>query len=176
MNTSMAAATMLAALAIMPACGSSSTSPGTPGESPTCSVTITGGPTAGTYDCKPATTAWSSANNAGGFGFNVSASGIAVAIGWTGEPAGGAHYKNTDTGATGGVTLTTGSGASTQVWAATAPNGGTGAQGTYDLYFSGVSGSFSTAQGKAYTTDGTLAATLIPLTGQSGNVTVSVTF
>jgi len=169
------AAAVVAALAAGPSCGTS-TSPGlAPGESPTCSVTLSGALT-GTYDCKPATTVWSSANNTGGFGFSVSAAGINVAIGWTGEPAGGTHYKNSDTGATGGVTVQTGSGASTQVWAATAPNGGTGAQGSYDLFFSGVSNAISTAQGKAYTTDGSLSATLIPLTGQSGSVTVSVTF
>ena len=62
------------------------------------------------------------------------------------------------------------------MWAATAPNGANPAQGTYDLDFTGISATFTTSQGKAYTADGSIAATLVPLTGQSGNVTVSVTF
>jgi len=175
MRMRIAAAAVIAALAAGPSCGTSTSPSLAPGESPSCSVTLSGALT-GTYDCKPATTVWSAVTNAGGFGFAVSAAGINVAIGWTGEPAGGTHYKNSDAGATGGVTVQTGTGASTQVWAATAPNGGTGAQGTYDLFFSGVANALSTAQGKAYTTDGTIAATLIPLTGQPGDVTVSVTF
>jgi len=160
------------AVATLAACGSSTSPTGNPGESSSCSITVTGGPAAGTYDCKPATTVWASSNNTGGFSFAVTAPAINVAIGWTGEPAGGAHHKQSDAGALGGVTVTTGSGGSTQVWAAAVSP----ANGTYDLYFSGVSSTVSTATGKAYVADGTLTATLAPLTGQSGNITVSVTF
>jgi hypothetical protein len=154
------------------ACGGSTTSPN-PGQSPSCSITITGGGSAaGTYDCKPATTVWATANNEGGFSFTVASPAISVAIGWTGEPTTGVHYKNSDAGAQGGVSVTTGSGASTQAWGATVSP----ANGTYDLSFSGVSNTISTANGKAYATDGSLTATLVPLTGQAGNITVSVTF
>jgi hypothetical protein len=161
------------------ACGSASDLTH-PGESSSCSVTLSGALT-GTYDCKPATTAWSTSNNTGAFGFSVPASGsapaITVAIGWTGEPT-AKHYKNTDSDGQGSVTVQTGSGATTQVWAGCASAGGgcstTG--GSYDLNFTGVSNSLTVSTGKAYSTDGTLSATLQPLTGQSGTITVAVTF
>jgi len=164
------------AVATLAACGNSTSPTGNPGESSSCSITVTGGPVPGTYDCKPATTVWASANNTGGFSFTVASPAITVAIGWTGEPTGGSHHQSSDADATGGVTLTTGSGAATQVWGATAPSGANPAHGTYDLFFSGIGASLSTANGKAYTADGTITATLVPLTGQSGNITVSVTF
>ena len=48
--------------------------------------------------------------------------------------------------------------------------------GSYDLYFTSVANAISASNGKAYNGEGTLTATLQPLTGQSGTVTVSVTF
>jgi hypothetical protein len=135
-----------------------------------------------TFDCKPATTAWSSSDNQGGFAIavqqNGSQPGFIVAIGWPGQPAAG-HYKNSDSGASGGVVVTTGSGASTQAWAgcASASSGSCSqAVGSYDLNFTSVSTGLSTSSGKAYDAEGTLTATLQPLTGQSGAITVSVTF
>jgi len=166
---------MVAAAILAISCGTTTTPGGNPGQTPTCSLTVTGGPAAGTYNCEPATTVWASSNNTGGFGFTVSAADLTVAIGWTGEPTGGMHVTTSSAGVQGGVSLTSGSGASTQVWGADIQNGG-GVQGSFDLYFSGISANFSTTNGKAYTADGTLSATLVPLTGQSGNVTVSVTF
>ena len=160
------------AVATLAACGSSTSPTGNPGESSSCSITVTGGPVPGTYDCKPATTVWASANNTGGFSFTVASPAITVAIGWTGEPTGGSHYRNSDAGAKGGVSVTSGSGASTQAWGATVSP----AHGAYDLYFTGLGNTLTTADGKAYAADGTLSATLVPLTGQSGNITVSVTF
>ena len=168
--------TRFAAIALfLAACGGSSTPGGNPGQSSSCSMTLSGAVT-GTFDCRPATTVWSSSNNTGGFGFSVTTPAINVAIGWSGQPSGGAHYKITDSGASGGVTVQQGSGASTQVWAASAATGSNPAHGSYDLAFSSVSNAVTTSQGNAYSAEGTLSATLVPLTGQSGNVTVSVTF
>lgn len=160
-------------VALLAASCGTTTPTGTPGETPTCSVTITGGPAAGTYDCKPATTVWATKNNTGGFGFSVQAAGLTVAIGWPGEPQ-AADYPSTAAGMKGGVSVTTGSGASTQAWAADV--GGSSTHGSFDLHFTSISATFTTTDGKAYTADGTLTATLVPLTGQSGNVTVSATF
>jgi hypothetical protein len=153
-----------------------------PGESSSCSVTLSGAVT-GTFDCQPATTAWGSSNNTGAFGFSVSASATApainVAIGWTGEPT-TRHYKNTDTDGQGGITVQTGSGATTQVWAGcanAASGGGCGTvAGSYDLNITGISNTIAASNGKVYSTDGTITATLQPLTGQSGTVTVTATF
>ena len=176
MRTITAAAAVFAAFATIPACGGSTSPTNNPGESATCTVTLSGA-VSGTYDCKPATTVWSSANNRGGFSFSVGTSGstpnINVAIAWTGEPAAGTHYQRTDAGAQGGVTLITGSGAGTQVWEAVTGNNATG---SYDLDFTSVSNALSTANGKAYTADGALDATLNPTTGQNGSVTVHVSF
>jgi hypothetical protein len=160
------------------ACGGSTSL--TPGESSSCTATLSGAVT-GTFDCKPATTAWGSSNNQGGFAIAVQQAGttpgFSVGIGWTGEPQ-TIHYKSSDTGAQGGVVVTTGSGATTQIWAGCASNSGQCGQviGSYDLNFTSVSNAVSASGGKAYNTEGSLTATLQPLTGQTGNVTVSVTF
>ena len=50
------------------------------------------------------------------------------------------------------------------------------APSTYDINFTSVSNSFTVSTGKVYTTDGTIDATLIPLSNQTGNITVHVTF
>ena len=151
-----------------------------PGESSSCTATLSGAVT-GSFDCKPATTAWASSNNQGGFAIAVQASGsqpgFTVGIGWPGEPQ-AAHYKSSDSGAQGGVVVTTGSGAATQVWAGCASNSGQCGQviGSYDLNFTSVGAAIAASNGKAYSTEGTLTATLKPLTGQTGDITVSVTF
>src|SRR5438067_452230 len=123
-------------------CGGSTTIT-TPGQSSTCTATISGALT-GTFDCKPATTAWGSSNNQGGFGIAVQQAGttpgFTVGIGWPGEPHTG-HYKNSDAGANGGVVVTTGSGASTQVWAACSSSSSgscSWVSGSYDLSFTSV--------------------------------------
>src|SRR3954467_2565388 len=51
------------------ACGGT-TSNGNIGQSQSCTVTLSGG-VSGTYDCKPATTVWSTNDNEGGFTFAV---------------------------------------------------------------------------------------------------------
>jgi hypothetical protein len=168
------AAAASAALAAILGCGGSSSTLA-PGQSPTCTVTLSGG-LAGTYDCKPALAAWASANNTGGFTFTVGTSQsspyITVAIGFPGEPHTGS-YLNTGSGATGGVSVTSSAGVATQVWAATTGNTPTG---SYSLTFTSVSSAVTTSSGKAYTTNGSLAATLSPLTAQSGSITLSATF
>jgi hypothetical protein len=149
----------------MLACGGSSSPGGAPGQSSSCTATLSGAVT-GSFDCKPATTAWSSSNNQGGFGFSVSTPvNTNVAIGWPGEPQ-NRHYKNSDAGATGGVTVIQGASA----WLAS------GSQGSYDLNVTNVTNPVSASSGKVYTTDGTLDATLVPSGGAAGSVTVHVVF
>src|SRR3954464_10052711 len=108
----------VALVAALAACGGSSTPGGTPGQSSSCTVTLSGA-VSGTFDCKPATTAWSSSNNQGGFVFNVgsgsgtpTAPAINVAIGVTGEPHTGT-YRSSDSGVSGGLTAQTGN---TTIW------------------------------------------------------------
>src|SRR5205814_4081744 len=115
----------LAAVAALAACGGSIST--TPGQSSSCTVTLSGGLT-GTYDCKPATTAWASSDNQGAFAFQVSQAGttpqISVAIGIKGEPAAGT-YTTTTTGVTSGIAVNTGSGASGQYWVESSGGGTT---------------------------------------------------
>ena len=170
---------VLTALALA-ACGGSTT-PGNPGQSQSCSVTLSGAVT-GTFDCKPATTVWSSGNNTGGFTFNVgsgagtaAAPSISVAIGFSGEPQAKA-YQSTDSGMQAGVTVNTGS---TSVWYATAPSGGSSAVGSYTLTFTSVSNAVSTTSNgqtaKAYDGEGTLTGTLKSATG-GADLNFSATF
>ena len=143
-----------------------------PGQTASCTATLSGA-LSGTYDCKPAATAWQSSNNMGAFAFQVqqagSTPGIQVGIGWTGEPQ-VKHYKQSDADAQGGVIVQT---ASSQNWSAVA-----GFQGTYDLNFTSVTNPISASNGKVYTTAGTLDATLPATsgTGATGTITVHVTF
>ena len=143
-----------------------------PGQTASCTVALSGA-LSGTYDCKPAATAWQSSNNMGGFAFQVQQAGntpaIQVGIGWTGEPQ-VKHYKQSDSGAQGGVTVQT---ASSQNWSAVA-----GYQGIYDLNFTSVTNPISASNGKVYTAAGTLDATLPATsgTGATGTITVHVTF
>ncbi len=153
---------------VLAACGGSNT-PTNPGQSPRCSVTLSGAVT-GTFDCKPTTTGWVSATNNGNFGFGVSAVSLNVGIGWLGQPGTGVHYKPTDLGAQGGVSLQQGSGASAQLWSAGSTHG------SYDLYFSRLSTIETTSLANGYSADGTFDATLDPLSGQSGSVMLHATF
>jgi hypothetical protein len=161
---------MAAALA---ACGGSSVT--NPGQSSSCSVTLRGGVT-GTFDCKPATTVWQSTNNQSGFTFSVPQTGtgpqITVAIGMTGEPQSGT-YSNSTAGVSGGATVQTGSGSTTQYWIAAAGSGSS--QGTFSLVFSSVSNAVSGGSGKVYQGEGTLTATL-KSAGSGADVTMSATF
>src|SRR5205823_4488768 len=111
-----------------------------------------------TFDCKPATTVWSSANNQAGFAFSVPQSGsgpdIAVAVGFPGEPHSGT-YSNTASGVSGGASVQTGSGSSAQYWFASA-----GTAGTFSLAFTSISNAITGGSGKVYQAEGTLDATL----------------
>src|SRR5258706_7261672 len=95
---------VLAVMAVT-ACGGSTSL--TPGESSSCTATLSGAVT-GTFDCKPADTAWSSSNNQGGFAVIVNQAdtqpGFVIGIGFTGEPH-TSHYKSSDAGAHGGVSV-----------------------------------------------------------------------
>src|SRR5207302_9731503 len=164
---------VLGAMAVA-AC-SGSTSSNTPGESSSCTVTLTGAVT-GTYNCKPAITVWASSNNQGGFTFQVPQAGttpqITLAIGFSGEPHSGT-YSNTTAGTSGGATITTGSGGSAQYWIASSGSGS--AIGSYSLVFTSVSNAASSANGKVYQGEGTVDATL-PSAGSAAAVTLHATF
>ncbi len=148
----------------------------TPGISSSCSVTLSGAVT-GTYDCRPATTAWSITDDNGVFTFGVGASGtrpsIGLAIAWLGEPT-DSTYHNTDPGAQADVYVTTSSGAT---WRATV-GGGTAAMGSYSLTFTSVVNNLSTSTGRAYSTDGSVTATLAAdtTTTATGTITLTATF
>jgi hypothetical protein len=151
---------------------------GLPGLSASCTAVITNASGTwsslnGTYDCQHAATAWDSASNTGGFAFQLQQAGTAPAIttgiGWPGEPQTG-HYRQNTSGAQGGVMIQSASGA---VWSVVAGGGG----GTYDLNFTSVSNAVSDSSGKAYTTAGTLHATLPNVSGgATGTLTIDVTF
>ena len=167
----------LAAGLLLAACGGTGLTT-IAGQSSSCTVTLSGALT-GTYDCKPATAAWSSSSSQGGFAFNVSQAGsapaISLAIGWPGEPKTGT-YANTDAGAQGAVSVQIPSGASAGHWVAAAGSGS--AQGSYSLKFTSVSNTLSASNVKAYSTEGTLDATLpaVSGTGATGTITQHATF
>ncbi len=148
----------------------------TPGISSSCSVTLSGAVT-GTYDCRPATTAWSSSDDNGVFTFGVGASGarpsVGLAIAWLGEPK-DSTYHYTDPGAQAELYVTTSSGAT---WRATVGGGGA-TVGSYALTFTSVVNNLSTSTGRAYSTDGTVTATLAAdtTTTATGTVTLTATF
>ena len=155
-------------------CNKNSTGPGT-GVSSSCTVNLSGA-VSGTYDCRPATTSWSSTTDDAGFSFGVPASGTRPAIGltivWLGEPA-DTTYHNTDAGAQADISVTSG----TQSWVATVGEGPPAA-GTFSLTFTSVVTNSITPAGKLYATEGTVTATLPAVTssGASGVVILSATF
>ncbi|MGZ6142068.1 MAG: hypothetical protein ACXWLM_01960 [Myxococcales bacterium] len=165
---------LAAASLALAACGGSTTT--TPGQSSSCTVTLSGGLT-GTYDCKPATTAWASSNNQGGFAFTVAQAGttpqITVAIGMTGEPAAGT-YTTTTSGVSSGISVNTGSGAAAQYWVESSGGGTT--LGTFTLTFTSVSNAVTAPNGKAYDGEGTLDATVPAATGGGATISLHATF
>ncbi|HSC58695.1 MAG TPA: hypothetical protein VLC11_03980, partial [Gemmatimonadales bacterium] len=96
-------------------CGTSTSPSGTTN---TCSITVSGALT-GTYACDAAAVgSWIAASNRGAMGFTHSGPPtVAVAIQVPGDLA-TKTYPSSDTTVTGGVTVETGSGASTAIWAA----------------------------------------------------------
>ncbi len=146
-----------------------------PGISSSCTVTLSA-PMAGTYDCRPATTSWSLADNTTGFSFGVGASGsrpaIAVAITFAGEPATGT-YTSGDPTAQSGLSVAAVSG---QSWLASV--GGGTPSGSYSLAFTSVVDDQPGLSGNLYSTEGTLTATLPAVTasGAAGTVTLTATF
>jgi len=166
---------LVTAVAAVVGCNPSSTGL-RPGVSSSCTVTLTGAVT-GTYNCQPATTAWGLGDDMGVFSFGVPQSGsrpgISVAISWVGEPTVG-QYASADLGAVAHLALTM---SSNQAWLATVGEG-TAAAGTYTLAFTSVVNNLSTSTGNGYSTEGTLTASLAPVTGSgsSGTITLSATF
>ena len=131
-----AAAAAAAATLALAACGGSGIGPGGLAGSSSCSVTLTGA-RSGTYDCKSALAVWDSTKNESGFAFTVSEAGttpqIAVVISFKGEPHSGT-YASTDTGVTGGTTVSISGGSSG--WVASSDPGSP--QGSFSLKFTGV--------------------------------------
>jgi hypothetical protein len=148
-----------------------------PGISSSCSVTLSGAISGGPYDCQPATTAWSLADNYGGFSFAVAASGtrpaVSVAIEWIGEPVVGG-YTNGDAGALANLTVTA---SNNQSWVASV-TGTAAPSGSYGLLFSSIVDNLNVAGGKGYSAEGTLTASLpaVTATGATGTVTINATF
>lgn len=165
----------VAACAVTAFVGCSKSATTGPGNSQNCTVTLSGAVT-GSYTCQSTGTGWNANANSGGFSFFIAQAGttpgIAASIGWTGEPTAGVPYTESSAGASGGVSVTTGSGVSAQLWAALVAN----ASGSYTLGYTSVRNAVTAGNGKAYTADGTFDATLQPVGAQTDTVTLHVTF
>ena len=162
---------------VFAACGGTGIGPGgTIGQSDHCSVTLTGAQN-GTYDCKSALAVWDSNKNETSFAFTVSEAGttpqITVVISFKGEPHSGT-YASTDTGVTGGATVSISAGSAG--WVGTSDPGSP--QGSFSLKFTGVSTAYTASSGKSYTTAGSVDATLPAISGSAatGTVTLHATF
>jgi hypothetical protein len=158
-------------------CGTSATAPSqTPGETASCTVTLSG-VFPGTWDCRPALIGWASASNTTGFGFDLAATAtqpaVILSISFAGEPA-VRTYASSDSAAQGVAEVLVTPGLE---WLASA--GGLNApQGSYALTLTSVSDTVATAHGKAYLVAGTVTATLPAVTasGATGTITLSATF
>ena len=154
-------------------CGTA-TSPSGPAN--TCSITVSGAQT-GTFACSAAAVGtWTMATDRGAVGFaHAGTPAVAVAIQVPGDLA-TRTYSSTDTTVTGAVTVQTGTGGSTAVWAAVT---GASAQGSFSLTLTGVSYvATDTGGNKAYTVHGSVNATApaILATTATGTVTFHATF
>lgn len=145
----------------------------TPGQSNTCSIAFSGAVN-GTADCSPVETLWNATNNTGGLAFAVTGYGpipnAQAAFSFPGQPQVG-HYKSTDAGATGGITI----GNTSSTWTSQVGNG-VSPQGSYDVNLTAVVNGVPTPSGYQYSASGTVDSTLVPTSGQVGNVTAHVTF
>ncbi len=147
-----------------------------PGISSSCAVTLSG-PVAGTFDCRPATTEWSSVDSMGAFSFGVVSTrpspDIAVTITWRGEPQ-VRSYANTDSLAEAQLLVTDSAGHS---WRA-AVGGTLAAAGSYSLVFTKVVGNLVAQNGNGYSTEGSLTASLPALasSGATSTITLTATF
>src|SRR5437867_2690787 len=97
---------LITAVALVGCGGSDTTAPIT---NVTAKVTVTlAGAQTGTFTVNNLAAVWASSDNTGGFTFTVAQTSttpaIVVAIAFPGEPKVG-HYKHTDTGANGGLTV-----------------------------------------------------------------------
>jgi len=131
---------------------------GIPGETRSCNVTLSGALN-GSYDCRPAITTWSPTIGQGAFSFRVAQTAnnpdIVVSVGWPGQPT-ARHYLSSDLDGSGDISVTSGN----QTWFVNALSGAARG-GTYDLNFAGILSSGDYYNGKAYTTTGTLDASMI---------------
>jgi hypothetical protein len=147
-----------------------------PGESASCTVTLSGAQT-GQFDCRPATTTISAGQ--GSFQFGVSASndggsadgaeplGVSAIIYFSGGPTPASYSSSGSSGGLGGVTIS-GVGAWT--------SGLSG--GAYDLTFTSFAHPVTSGTATLYQAEGSLDATLVPVanTGATGTITLRATF
>jgi hypothetical protein len=134
-----------------------------------CVITMSGAATTGTADCLGATTAWASATNKGAVIFSFSgAPTVTASIGFNGEPAVGT-YTSAQTGAVTAIFVQSGA----NMWLAAVGDPNSPTQGSYTLTITSVANATTVAQGKSYTTHGTLTAT-VPAVGGAGSGTVSI--
>src|SRR3954471_19527520 len=175
METMMKRLMSLAALALL-GCGGGDTT--APNEVVTGKATVTlSGAQTGTFTSGVMAVVWSTTDGRGAFGFSVAqATGtpsIAVALTFAGEPKVG-HFKSTDVGAQGGLSVTLGQ---SNFWVASDANTAT-PFGSYDLNLTSVSVTSTVSTGKVYKVSGTLDASLpaVAGSGTTGTVTMHATF
>ena len=130
-------------------------------------MTLSGAVTA-TGTCSNVAAAYATASATSAIAFSMSSPAVSVAISFPGT-VGTNTYSNATSGASGGITLTSGS----AVYYAVVAGGA--ATGTFSLHLTSVSTLASVASGTTYTVHGTLTGTLIPASGTGTNVTFSST-
>lgn len=158
---------MALSLAAVAGCSSSPGNDDT-GVNGTCSTTLSGAVN-GTYACSAAVAAYATASATSTIAFAVTLPAVSVAITVPGQ-FGTNTYTNVTSGASGGVTLTSGS---TVYYAVV--SGGT-STGTFTLHLTSVSTIGSVSTGTTYTVHGTLTGTLAPAGGTGSSVAISSTF
>lgn len=158
--------------------GSDSTDPTTNNNAP-CTVTVTGATAiAGTYVCTLApATIYTPSSDLGAFSMTTSGSRSVVAtIIFTGIPTTTATYAGANSSALPSYAILVTSGTGT--WEMTGGKQLGAPLGSFALKYSSVAVAASSSTGTAYTTHGTLDATLVPGPGSSatGNAAMHVVF
>jgi hypothetical protein len=157
-------------------CSSGQTGGLRPGESASCTVTLSGAQT-GEFDCRPATTTITAGQ--GSFQFSVSSAndggstdgaeplGVSAIIYFSGGPTPATYTSSGSSGGLGGVTIS-GVGARTR--------GLSG--GAYQLMFTSFAHPATSGTATLYQAEGSLDATLVPVanTGATGTITLHATF
>jgi hypothetical protein len=179
METMMKRLISVAALALLGCGGGGDTTEPNDVVTGKASITLSGAQT-GNFTSGVMAVVWSTSDNRGAFGFSVAQTtgttttpSIAVAMTFTGEPKVG-HFKSTDVGAQGGLSVTLGQ---SNFWVASDANTST-PFGSYDLNLTSVTVTSTVVTGKIYKVTGTLDASLpaVAGSGTTGTVTMHATF